>query len=297
VSCAAGSPKIINSMFKYNGASQIGGGVLVNDGDPTIANCHFVENSAGYGGGAVYNYGGSEATLVNCTVIDNMAFHGWAIWTGNSSHPTVTNCILWDNGPGPIHTDGTSTTTVTYSDVQGLLGGLGNINANPLLFNAPFYRLSAGSPCIDRGSNAAVPAGITIDFNGLPRFSNDPFTDDLGSGTPPVVDMGASEYRDCNYTQIADITDVFGCTGEGWCVDDNMNHVPDTCEVPGDLDFDGYADLTDSAIFLACLAGPTGPFPAPACPSWLAFLTADFNTDLSVDLEDAAAFVRAFQAR
>ena len=149
----------------------------------------------------------------------------------------------------------------------------------------------------DRGSNTAVPTAITIDFEGLPRFSDDPFTDDLGSGTAPIVAMGPGESRDCNYTQIADIVDVVNCTGEGWRVDDNGNGVADTCEVPGDLDFDGYADLPEAAIFMTCFTGPIGLFPAPACQSWLAFTTADFNTDLSVDIEDAAAFMRVFQAR
>lgn len=297
VSCAAGSPKIINSMFIYNWASQIGGGILVNNADPTIANCRFVENNAVYGGGAVYNYGGSEATLTNCTVIDNMAFLGWAIWTGNNSHPTVINSVLWDNGPGPIYSDATSTTTVTYSDVQGLLGGVGNINANPLLFNAPFYRLSAGSPCIDRGSNAGVPIDVTTDVDGLPRFADDPFTVDLGSGTPPVVDMGASEYRDCNYTEIDDVADVFGCTGEGWCIDENGNKVPDTCEIPGDLDLDIVVGASDIALFVACLAGPLEDFPPAACPSWFAFTTADLTADRDADLEDTAAFMRTFGAR
>jgi len=55
------------------------------------------------------------------------------------------------------------------------------------------YRLSAGSPCIDAGDNTAVPAGITTDLDGDPRFLDVPETPDTGNGDVPIVDMGADE--------------------------------------------------------------------------------------------------------
>ena len=56
------------------------------------------------------------------------------------------------------------------------------------------FHLSPGSPCIDAGDNTAVPDGLTTDFDGNPRFVDDPDTDDTGYGDPPIVDMGAFEF-------------------------------------------------------------------------------------------------------
>ena len=49
------------------------------------------------------------------------------------------------------------------------------------------------SPAIDAGNNAAVPAEITIDLDGHPRFLDIPGVADIGVGPGPVVDMGAYE--------------------------------------------------------------------------------------------------------
>jgi len=54
-------------------------------------------------------------------------------------------------------------------------------------------RLQLGSPAIDAGDNSAVPAGITTDLARLPRFMDISGVPDTGSGTPPIVDMGAYE--------------------------------------------------------------------------------------------------------
>jgi len=51
-----------------------------------------------------------------------------------------------------------------------------------------------GSPCIDAADNSAVPAGTAVDRDRSGRFYDDPDTNDTGSGTAPIVDMGAYEY-------------------------------------------------------------------------------------------------------
>jgi len=39
---------------------------------------------------------------------------------------------------------------------------------------------------------------VTTDLDGNARFVDDPYTPDTGSGTPPIVDMGAYEFQaDC----------------------------------------------------------------------------------------------------
>jgi hypothetical protein len=40
-----------------------------------------------------------------------------------------------------------------------------------------------------------VPVGILTDLAGNPRFADSPDAPEVGSGTPPVVDMGAYEFQ------------------------------------------------------------------------------------------------------
>jgi hypothetical protein len=134
---------------------------------------------------------------------------------------TMANCILWDNtasNGNEIYDDSaTKLMTIRYCDIVGCGGsgtgwdaslgrdGEGNTDADPLFVDADgadnIYgteddnlRLQAGSPCIDAGWNFFVPASITTDLDGNPRFLDDPYTPDTGNGTYPIVDMGAYEY-------------------------------------------------------------------------------------------------------
>ncbi len=129
---------------------------------------------------------------------------------GRGGSPTVTNCILWNDSPDEIF----GSATAAYSNVQGSFPGTGNIDADPLFVdpNNGDLRLSAGSPCIDAANNIAVPAGITTDLDGNPRFVDDPDTPDTGNGDPPIVDMGAYEFQgaslcpwDCEPTPNGDV--------------------------------------------------------------------------------------------
>ena len=98
---------------------------------------------------------------------------------------------------------------MSYSCVQGWSSpGGGNINTDPMFVDpdGPDWmlgtldddlRLAAGSPCIDAGDSTVLPAEITTDLDGNPRFYDDPFTVDTGvpGGDPCCcVDMGAYEF-------------------------------------------------------------------------------------------------------
>ena len=48
-------------------------------------------------------------------------------------------------------------------------------------------------PLPSTGKNAAVPGGVFTDLLGFPRFVDIPSVPDTGSGSPPIVDMGAYE--------------------------------------------------------------------------------------------------------
>ena len=182
------SPALTNCKFTENEAG--GGGGMINSVDcsPTIVNCIYMGNSANYGAG-IYNNDNSNPIVTNCTFTSNTALTAGNAMHNAGSKPTVTNCILWD-APGEI-SNNSGNPTVTYSDVQGGYTGTGNINAAPCFVDAAGgnLRLSSGSPCIDKGSDDAVPAGITTDLDGNPRVS-----DGDGNGTA-TVDMGAYEYQ------------------------------------------------------------------------------------------------------
>ncbi len=199
------SPALTNCTFDSNSTSRFGGGMYnasssSSSPSPVLINCTFSGNSATYNGGGMYN-AVSSPTLTNCTFSSNA---GGGMFN-NSSSPALTNCIIWGSGNPPIY-NSYSTPVITYSGIQGGYTGIGNINADPQFVRNPSpgsdavwgtadddygdLRLRSGSPCIDAGSNAAVPAGITTDLAGSPRFIDVPRMRDPGA----IVDMGAYEY-------------------------------------------------------------------------------------------------------
>ncbi|MCA9249560.1 MAG: right-handed parallel beta-helix repeat-containing protein [Phycisphaerales bacterium] len=219
----AGIPTVTQCTFIKNSASD-GGGIYNYSSDPILANCRLLGNSAMTGGG-IYNvncnppvvnvvFSGNHASdegggmhteggvqpLTNCTFsrnTSNEAFDYGAAMSGGSY--TVTNCIIWENRAQGIFS------TFENSILQGG-GEPGTIDADPLFVDADGFddiagtedddlRISPGSSAIDAGDNSAVPAEITLDVNGTPRFTDDPNTLDTGVGSAPIVDIGAHEFR------------------------------------------------------------------------------------------------------
>ncbi len=105
-------------------------------------------------------------------------------------------------------------------------------------------RISAASLAVDAGNNAAVPAGITTDLDGNARFVDVPTADDVGSGTAPIVDIGAYERQhlvgDVNGDWVVDVIDLL------WLIDTFGKAAGD----PGynsacDFNHDGTVDVID----------------------------------------------------
>ena len=258
IACFNSSPTIVNCMIAGNWG-HYGGGILCSDSNPTIVDCVITRNGC-YVGGGIYCDRDSKPTIANCTIIGNYtSADGGAVYVWNSN-PTIINCIVWGNQDG-IHVSGSGgSPTIMYSDVQGGFPGDGNIDAYPIFVDPEGpdddpdtwednnYRLAAGSPCIDAGDNTTVPPDsldldgdgdmgepVPFDFDGSPRFVDDPETDDTGNGTPPIVDVGAYEFSPGDLD------------GDG--VPDDEDNCP-TLANPDqeDGDCDGFGDACDPVV-------------------------------------------------
>ena len=170
-----------------NSAGRNGGGIF-NASAATLTNVTVSGNSANSGGGGVFNSGGT-ATLVNVTLGENSAPIGGGI-SNPAGTVTLTNTLVANstggNCSGAISSGGNN----LDSGITCAFAGAGDLsNQDPLLGvlanngGATQTRaLSAGSPAIDAGSNAACPA---TDQRGVAR----PFP---AGGN---CDIGAFEFR------------------------------------------------------------------------------------------------------
>ncbi|MHC4500645.1 MAG: right-handed parallel beta-helix repeat-containing protein, partial [Planctomycetota bacterium] len=154
----------------------------------TIDDCVICDNSSGYGGGILFRRDYTNPVVTNCTIVGNSAnTYGGGIYNYDGPRVTLRNCIVWGN-IGRWGAQLRGWISASYSDVQGGYGGTGNIDADPLFFNAADtdYHLVPGSPCIDVANNLAPGLGET-DVEGNPRIIDG---DQDGNS---VVDMGAYE--------------------------------------------------------------------------------------------------------
>ena len=198
------SPLLTNVVFSGNSAYN-GGGMFSYTSSPLLRNVLFKGNTATNGGG-IYSYEGAPV-LFNTTFSGNSAFDaGGAYQNGGSL--TIHNSILWGDTATvtPEIKADSGTITVEYSNISGCGGssawnsacgvdGGGNIDIDPLYrdFSGGDMRLQDSSPAIDAGNNAAVPEGLIVDLDRSLRLVDIPGVPDTGSGTPPIVDMGAYE--------------------------------------------------------------------------------------------------------
>ncbi len=293
------SPSYTNCVFRSNlahgavdwcGTFGHGGGMYNDDSDSELVNCVFNGNAAtgsntGTGGGIFNN--ASSPRLINCTFSGNSAVEmfggkgpdkdcsdmgsGWVgggMYNTNGSGAEIANCIFWDNvdRTGSVEqaqiADEFSTTAVTFSCVQGVVGDVGNnnIGLDPLFVDADGpddvpgteddnLRLQVKSPCINSGDSGSVAVGVDTDIDNTPRVHG------------CVVDMGAYENQQAGYfgdsnedcsIGITDYTDFYMCLERFGLEQKSML---EWCVSVYDADKDDDVDLADFAVFQRVFAG------------------------------------------
>jgi hypothetical protein len=183
------APQLVNVVFDRNSHLYWGGGLASIDANPQLVNVSFAGNRATGQlvgrGGAIANRAGGSLTLSNVICWGNQADLAGPEIYNEASAALLAHCIVAGcGGSGP-----------SWNSAIGTDGGQ-NLDFAPL-FVAPQagnLRLSVGSPAMNRGDNAAVPADIETDLDGNPRS--------IGES----VDIGAYELIDAlHLTQIADV--------------------------------------------------------------------------------------------
>ncbi len=161
---------VIDSTFTGNSAADVGGGID-NFGTATVTNSTFTGNSAGVGGGIENDI---LLTLNNTIVAGNVAGNVNADVSGTVQPASENNLIGDGTGITNLNQLAPSNLIGTTADlINPMLGPLAN-NGGPTQTMA----LLPGSPAIDAGSNALIPAGVTTDQRGAgyPESSTGPWT-------------------------------------------------------------------------------------------------------------------------
>lgn len=206
-----GTLVIRNSTFSGNTSTGIAGAIHIDTliGTLQLENSTFSGNSAVSGGAIALTSGAGSLLVQNCTITQNTA-SGTSATTGGggifrtsilNNSITLVNSIVSGNtnsGAPDIRTDSFTTAHVNYSAIgsnAGFTEAAGSGNNIPFGTNLNLDVLAgsggptktiailAGSPLINAGSNAAVPADLTTDQRGagFPRINGG------------VVDIGAFE--------------------------------------------------------------------------------------------------------
>lgn len=261
--CQASSPRIANCIITDNQGYYSGGVYCINYGSPTFVNCQILGNSGTLGGGIRFaqsegaminclvvgnasqnpgagikcDYGNTSPVISNCTVAGNTSTsYGGGLWATYAT-PLVSNSILWGNNgtAGAQMAVGVgATATVSYSDIQGGQAGIftssgfvswgaGNLDQDPLFVdpNAGDYHLQSY-----RGRYWESMDLWVLDVQTSPCIdAGDEADDVLDEPTPNGgrINMGA-----------------FGGT-----IQASLSEVPAGGTIPGDVNEDGFIDITD----------------------------------------------------
>jgi hypothetical protein len=255
-------------VIAKNGAIGGDGGARDEDG------CPGGPGGPAFGGGVA----GDSVTIENCTVVGNWVSAGAAGAGGADGESTgsgvkaaplnMVDSVVWGNiGADQIFS---SSSDVTYCDVQGGWLGKGNIDVDPLLMDpgaGDYHLKSEGgrwnpnseswvlddvtSPCID-GGDPNSPVGDELDPNGAR----------INMGAYGGTDEASKSFRLCWHQS--------ECAGQ----------------ILGDATCDGGVNLAD-LFALKANFGKSAPWTDNEC-------CADFTHDGSIDLTDVFALKYGF---
>jgi len=206
----------------YGGAvrTRTGGGGTAH---PSVSNAVFSGNTASSDGGAVMNE--TALTLTNISAAGNSATDRGNFLSNGRGNPDLRNVVLWNasSSGAEVHV-ANGTPSIRYSLVDGGCPSGASCSGN-LIDNDPQFAGENGgagpdgifgtsdddvrlqgpgspngaSPAIDAGDNAALDYDgdgqmeLTRDFQGKSRRIDVDSVSDDGSGSSPIVDVGAYE--------------------------------------------------------------------------------------------------------
>jgi len=226
--CTISGNSAVNGGGLYNGQPAAGYALSL-----TLTNCTVTGNTSNHDGGGLNNRG--TATLTNCTVAGNTAENGGGLFI--SSKAVLKNTIVAGNtSSGGSANDIRGTVDVASSSSYNLIGtggsggltdskgnhvGVANPGLGSLVNNGgptQTIALLPGSPAINAGSNALIPAGVTTDQRGtgFPRIVGG--TVDIGafeSSNETVVTSLASSANPSTYGQSVTFTATVTVGGGG----------------------------------------------------------------------------------
>lgn len=177
---------ITNSRFEGNGDGN-SKSVLAAYYYVGILNSLFADNHLTAAQSSLMYFGDTTvvAEFRNVTVAGN-SVQDELLWRQTGA-VAVRNCIVWDNEYGSL-----GNVSPIHSLLPGFAGVNGNLDQPPGFVGPGDYHLDAGSPAIDAGDNSY---GSLEDLDLNPRPLDDAGVADTGTGTAPIIDMGAYEYQ------------------------------------------------------------------------------------------------------
>jgi hypothetical protein len=159
-----GSAARIIGFSIVNGSGIMGGGIFCSNASPTISYNVIRDNTANFGGGIMIN--NSTPMLQNNTIVQNS---GFGLHLANSSVES-SGCIIYFNQPDQYNISN-SNLYMTFSDIEDVFVGEGNISEDPLFLDpsSDDFSLPIGSPCINSGDPfiGADPDGTRSDMGAL----------------------------------------------------------------------------------------------------------------------------------
>ncbi len=270
-------------VFEDNSSARGGAIAIAGSSNVEITNVLFVANVAfppqcfcpyaeGFGA-AIFVEGSSTATITFATIVGNSMSqdgNGGGIYheptTPVQAPVIVRNSIVRGNSATSNPQLDPLVTTVTYSNVEGVISGVGNIDLDPLFTAGPFgaHYLSDGatgqpstSPCVDAG-----------DPNDLPPASSVTRIDHVSD--TETVDMGYHSFveapfhrGDCNSDGQVNIADAIFLLSALFPVSGG-SATPITCDDACDANDSGTLNIADPiSILNALFATPAVPLPPP----------------------------------